>query len=225
MTIAVDVHEPASIVRGLKALGIEVYQVKLPVGDYTWNNIGIERKTVNDFYSSVYRSMYTDSDSNLFNQLYQLKQYPIPILIIIGNLFTRWKYRGRKRVTIDNKEFKTRLKIATTILSKLPIKYGIYHYIVPNQSMFLRLVYSLYINTHNKETFAPVKRKGKTLEEIKENIITCVPGFGRKRARALLKDYTSIMELCQSLDSPSISLIENKIGKKLTRKLKESLTT
>jgi len=220
--IYVDVHEPKAIVNAIKKLGIPVFQVKLEVGDYSWNNIGIERKTSYDFFSSIFSR---DPDNNLFSQLYQLKQYQVPILIIQGNLFSKWKYIGRKRVIIPDNEYNRRIKTAFTILSKLPIRYKVFHYVVPNQSSFVQLLKSLYLNTLDTKSYAPVKRKGATLEEIKENILTCVPGIGRKLAQKLVKDISSISDLCDMLQSDMYyPRIEELIGPKRAKKLQECLT-
>lgn len=218
----VDIHEPKKIVELIKNLGIPVQHVKLEVGDYTWNELGIERKTVQDFFSSVWSR---EPENNLFSQLYQLKQYKIPILIIQGNLYTQWKFTGRKRVTIPAKEYSRRIKTAFTILAKLPIRYGIYHYIVPSQSSFVQLISSLYLNTYDKKSYAPVKRKGATLEEIKENMICCIPGFGRKRSKSILEAVHSIADLCNIVQSEMFyPRLEEKIGVKRARKLRECLT-
>uniref|UniRef100_A0A6H1ZW85 Putative nuclease n=1 Tax=viral metagenome TaxID=1070528 RepID=A0A6H1ZW85_9ZZZZ len=220
--IVIDIFEPKNIVHLIKELGIPVIQKKLDVGDYAWANIGVERKSSQDFFSSIWSR---EPEHNLFSQLYQLKQYEIPILIIQGNLFTQFKYVGRKRVSIPAKEYKMRIKTAYTILSKLPIRYKIYHYIVPNLSSFVQLVHSLYLNTLDTESYAPVKRKGKTLPEIKENMICCIPGFGRKTSRALLEEIPSIKELCNILESEFYyPRLEEKIGVKKSSKLRECLT-
>jgi len=218
--ILVDTHEPKTISEKLKQLGIPITRKKLLVGDYTWNDICIERKTVQDFYSSIYSR---EPENNLFSQLFQLKQYKIPILIIQGNLFTKYKLVGRKRVIIQNKEFNRRIKTAFTILAKLPISYGIYHYLVQDQVQLVKIIHSLYLNTLNREAYAPVKRKGKTLEEIKENVFTCFPGIGRKRARALASKYSIRQIAVSSIDSLNFKNISQIIGETRARKLIECL--
>ena len=220
--IYIDTREPKNLAHLIRATGIPVEVKSLEVGDITWSNIGIERKTSQDFFSSIWSR---EPENNLFSQLYQLKQYEIPILIIEGNLFTQFKFVGKRRVSIPAKEYKMRIKTAYTILSKLPIRYKIYHYIVPNLSSLIQLVHSLYFNTLDTKSYAPVSRKGKSLEEIKENMICCVPGFGRKTSRALLEDIPSIRELCNILESEIFyPRLEEKIGVKKSSKLRECLT-
>jgi len=220
--IYIDTREPKNLAHLIRATGIPVEVKSLEVGDITWSNIGIERKTSQDFFSSIWSR---EPENNLFSQLYQLKQYEIPILIIEGNLFTQFKFVGKRRVSIPAKEYKMRIKTAYTILSKLPIRYKIYHYIVPNLSSLIQLVHSLYLNTLDTKSYAPVSRKGKSLEEIKENMICCVPGFGRKTSRALLEDIPSIRELCNILESEIFyPRLEEKIGVKKSSKLRECLT-
>jgi len=219
--IAIDIHEPKSIIKKLQATSIPIETKRLEIGDYTWNNLCIERKTVQDFFSSIYSR---EPENNLFSQLFQLKQYKIPILIIQGNLFTRYKWYGRKRVLIDENEFTRRIKTAFTILAKLPIRYGIYHYIVQGEAMLVQLIKSLYLNTYNNKAYAPIKRKGKTVEEIKENILTCIPLIGRKRAKLILSvPNTTIQIIANSSVEELVS--KYKISQKLASKILECFTS
>jgi len=204
--ILTDVHEPSSIIQKLEQLSIPIKRIKLEIGDYTWNDICIERKTVTDFFNSLFQ------DKRLFNQLYQLKQYKIPILIIQGNIYAESKW--------VRWELRKKIKVANSILAKLPMKYGIYHYIVPDEDVFVDLLSYLYLNTLNRESYPPVKKKGKSLQEIKENILTCIPGIGRKRARYILNKISTIQELSNT----EYSALSKITGKKIANNILEVLT-
>ena len=48
------------------------------------------------------------------------------------------------------------------------------------------LLHFLYRRSKKKEFLRPVRKRGTSLRERKEDILCCVPGIGRKQARALL---------------------------------------
>jgi Fanconi anemia group M protein len=76
--IIVDYREKNSLVPAiLKRLGFEVEFKELKVGDYILNEIAIERKTIDDFISSIV-------DKRLEHQIEELQQYEKKLLIIEG---------------------------------------------------------------------------------------------------------------------------------------------
>lgn len=91
-----DSTEPAQMLRNLKGLGlkVEVDQLKsrnIRAGDYGVPPIwGIERKTINDFYSSMV-------NRSLFNEVARLVMaYENPMVAIVGNL-ARMKVKKPKK--------------------------------------------------------------------------------------------------------------------------------
>ena len=77
--VLVDFREKNSLVPSiLIQKNINVEFVSLPVADYIFNNIAIERKTVSDLKSSII-------NKRIISQLLELKQYPAHLLIIEGN--------------------------------------------------------------------------------------------------------------------------------------------
>ena len=78
--VIVDHREKNSLVPSkLMSLGTEIEFKQLKVADYIIEDITIERKTVQDFISSMI-------NKRLLRQLEDLKQYPKPLLIIEGFL-------------------------------------------------------------------------------------------------------------------------------------------
>ncbi len=76
--VLVDHRERKSLVPSeLMALGTPLEIKELKVADYVIENIAIERKTYQDFVSSMF-------NKRLLRQLEDLKQYPKPLLIIEG---------------------------------------------------------------------------------------------------------------------------------------------
>lgn len=78
--LIVDVHEPEEIADRLADLGVLVDRRKIHPGDYVLGEVGIERKSLNDFFGSLIRK-------RLFEQLRRLHDaYPVALLILEGDL-------------------------------------------------------------------------------------------------------------------------------------------
>lgn len=75
-----DVHEPRAIARHLEDLKVPFEVKKITPGDYVVGGVGIERKTLGDFFSSLVRK-------RLFDQIFRLKScYQTPIMLVEGDL-------------------------------------------------------------------------------------------------------------------------------------------
>ncbi len=78
--LVVDSNEPQDIPEKLRELGVEFEIKKIAPGDYVLGPIGIERKTLMDFFSSLIKK-------RLFEQVQRLRDaYPQPLLILEGDL-------------------------------------------------------------------------------------------------------------------------------------------
>lgn len=76
----VDANEPREIADRLVALGVEVERRKIAPGDYVCGEIGIERKSLTDFFSSLVKK-------RLFEQLRRLREaYPVALMVLEGDL-------------------------------------------------------------------------------------------------------------------------------------------
>ncbi|MBI3034367.1 hypothetical protein HYY72_04355 [Candidatus Woesearchaeota archaeon] len=74
--IYADIHEPSAIISMLKQK-ISVKIIKNDAGDYTFNNIAIERKSLSDFFSSI-------ASGRLYTQLENIMKFDKPYLIVEG---------------------------------------------------------------------------------------------------------------------------------------------
>lgn len=89
-TLYVDVHEPLDIEVRLQRAGVPVERKALAPGDYVVGDVGIERKTVRDFFSSLV-------DRRLFDQLDRLREaYPHALLLVEGDLRLVEEYENPK---------------------------------------------------------------------------------------------------------------------------------
>ncbi len=75
-----DANEPDDLFEKLEELGVSVERRKIAPGDYVLGPIGIERKTLFDFFNSMVRK-------RLFEQARRLREaYPQPLVILEGDL-------------------------------------------------------------------------------------------------------------------------------------------
>lgn len=75
-----DANEPEDILERLQDLRVEVERKKIAPGDYVIGPIGIERKSLYDFFGSIVKK-------RLFEQVRRLKEaYPQPLVLLEGDL-------------------------------------------------------------------------------------------------------------------------------------------
>ena len=78
--LVVDANEPREIYERLLELGVSAVRKKIAPGDYVCGEIGIERKSLNDFFSSLVKK-------RLFEQLRRLRDaYPVALMVLEGDL-------------------------------------------------------------------------------------------------------------------------------------------
>ncbi|MGI0150042.1 MAG: ERCC4 domain-containing protein, partial [Thermoplasmata archaeon] len=78
--LIVDVNEPDDIPHRLRQLGVDIEVQRIAPGDYVLGPVGIERKTLTDFFNSLVRK-------RLFEQVQRLRDaYPQPLLVLEGDL-------------------------------------------------------------------------------------------------------------------------------------------
>ncbi|MDP8023110.1 MAG: ERCC4 domain-containing protein [Conexivisphaerales archaeon] len=171
--IIADNREAASNLPALlKELGLNVRFEQLAVGDYILSDeIAIERKTINDFISSLF-------DGRLFRQVSDLTSvYRQPVLLVEGD------------ITIIP-SLVNNVKVYYGALASLTINFPIKLIFVPSlneSAIFIeRLVYNL-----NKEQRPHniVKEKGQSIREQQLNLMASLPGVGEKLAEKLLKHF------------------------------------
>lgn len=85
--LVVDANEPEEIDGLLRRLGTPFARRRIAPGDYVAGEVGVERKTVRDFWSSLLRK-------RLFEQLTRLRDaYPVPLLVLEGDVGEVSEYR------------------------------------------------------------------------------------------------------------------------------------
>jgi Fanconi anemia group M protein len=108
--LVVDSNEPEDIPDRLRELGVALEVQKIAPGDYVLGPIGIERKTLTDFFNSLVRK-------RLFEQVRRLKEaYPQALLLLEGDVAEISTYKHPQSVlgAILALEVKERVPILTT---------------------------------------------------------------------------------------------------------------
>mgnify|MGYP001770774873 FL=1 len=201
--IVADNREMASNLPALlKELGISVRFEQLAVGDYVISDdIAIERKTINDFISSIF-------DGRLFRQANDISSvYKQPILLVEGDITLIPSLVNNQKVYYG-------------ALASLAINYPLKLVFVPSvneSAIFIeRLVYNLHKESRPRNI---VKEKGETIKEQQLSLLASLPGVGEKLAEKMLKRFGSPIK---ALTAPTTSLAEV-VGSARAQKIKQIL--
>ena len=90
--LVVDVNEPEDIGERLRNLSVDIEIRRIAPGDYVLGPVGIERKTLTDFFNSMVRK-------RLFEQVRRLRDaYPQPLLLLEGDLAEISEFRHPQAV-------------------------------------------------------------------------------------------------------------------------------
>jgi Fanconi anemia group M protein len=186
----VDVHEPSDIVEMLRSdKGIYVEIKALEAGDYAFSSIGIERKTLQDFYNSI-----VHGDKHIWKQIFKLKYaFARPLLII-----ERW-----------DESFFTSQKIKNTVDGAIASIFlmGVSILTIPgrgqNSGNFVDILAFLFYSSDKKALSmrpVPEKTKSPKKKDVLSDVLVMIPFIGRKTANELANHANSIEEICQMKD-------------------------
>jgi len=181
--IIIDYRERNSFVPSeLKKLNQEIEFKELKVGDYLINSTAVERKTVQDFISSMI-------NKRLFKQLEEIKQFPQNLLIIEGET-NKFELAGINSNAIKGFLLTINLRYKVpTIFTKDAEETALYLKILANKK---------------EKTFSfQVSKKNLTKNEQLQFILEAFPKIGPKKSRALLEEFKTIKNL---IDQPEEKL-------------------
>jgi ERCC4-type nuclease len=186
----VDVHEPEEIVEMLrKEKGIVVEVKALASGDFAWSNIGIERKTIQDFYNSI-----VHGDKHIWKQMFNLKHaFERPVLVI-----ERWDENFMASKQIERTVYATMAHIFLM---------GIHVITLPGHGKNIRplvelLAYLFFASDKKALSMRPVTEKCKSMkkDDVLSDVISMIPMIGRKQADVIAKHINSIEDLVKMSD-------------------------
>lgn len=172
--LIVDANEPEDIPEKLRSLGVEFEVKKIAPGDYVLGPIGIERKSLSDFFSSLVKK-------RLFEQVQRLRDaYPQPLVILEGDLTEISTFRHPQSIlgallalettervpvltTADKDQTALLLSVLWKKQDKAAAEYGLRH-----------------------------KPKGLSLDQRQRFLVEGLPSVGETLARNLLMHFGSV---------------------------------
>ena len=202
--ITVDTREKQSLISAnLINQKANIQYEKLDIGDYLIEDTIIERKTFQDFVSSI-------TNKRLSEQLLNIKKYPKHFLIIEGF------YYHYNEFNIHENAVKGML-LSIAIDFKIPI---IYTENEEDTANFLILVAKRYERPKTQNAIRPTKTL-KTLEEQKQFILEGFPGIGPTTAKQLLEKFSTLQQIF-NITEDELNKIE-KFDKNKIEKFRELL--
>jgi len=191
--ILVDHREKNSLVISeLVSHGLEVEFKQLPVADFLVKGTAIERKTVQDFLSSMI-------SHRLLDQLNELQQYPSRLLIIEG-LDEQELYHSKSSI---NENAIRGFLLSILLKHQVPI---IFSKDYKDTASFISI---LARKEETESSIRAAKRVFSKKEQL-QYILEGFPGIGPKTAKKLLKKYKTI----KSIFLASEEELKKEIGKK-----------
>jgi len=175
--ILVDYREKNSFVPAeLIKIGFEVEFKELKIGDYILKNIIIERKTAQDFISSMI-------NKRLFSQIEELKQFEKKLLIIEGNF-------EETKTNVNFSAIKG-LLLSISLKHKIPI---IFSKDAEDTAEYLKIL----SKKKDKEMSLNLTKRNLTKKEELQFILESFPKIGPKTAKKLLEELGSIEKIMNS---------------------------
>lgn len=172
--LIIDSNEPEDIAEKLRELGVEFEVKKIAPGDYVLGPIGMERKTLTDFFSSMVKK-------RLFEQVQRLREaYPHPLVILEGELAEISTFRHPQAIlgALLSIETTERVPVLTTADK--------------DQTALLLSVLWKRQDKGAAEYGLRHKPKGMTLEQRQRFLIEGLPSVGETLARNLLEHFGSV---------------------------------
>lgn len=176
VVIYVDTRETLSNIAGMLAKKCVVREKRLAVADYLLSErLGVERKTTNDFISSI-------MDGRVFRQLYDLKQeFELPILIIEG--------RSIFESEVNIHPNAVRGAVASVAINlRIPIIWT--RNAFETAEMLFALAKKEQIK-ENKSIAIRGKRKFRSENQMQEFLVAGLPKISTQKAKSLLKHFGS----------------------------------
>ena len=185
--VEVDFREKNSLVPSeLIKKNLTVEFKELPVGDYLIKGVAIERKSVKDFFASLF-------DKRLFNQLENLKQYEKSLLIIEGNL---------------KKENPLHENALRGLLLSIGLNYQTALLFTKDEEETASYI-KLIAKKEKKEVPLNPKKKNMSPNEELQFVLESFSGIGPTKAKKLLEKFGSLKKVFSSKEKD----LEKTIGK------------
>ncbi len=194
--IIIDIHEKNSlIISEIANNNIDLEIQPLKIGDYLIGSIIIERKTINDFISSML-------NKRMIEQLKQMQKYQNRLLIIEGN---------QEVLYSDNLETKLNPNAVRGFILSIITNYNTNIIFTKNYqetSKFLIILARQIIKP--KIEFSLHARIPKTIKEQKKYILESFPNIGQKKSEKLLKKFKTLKNIFNSSEEETKEILKSK---------------
>ncbi len=192
--VLVDYREKNSLVASeLAAMGLETEFIHLKVADYIINDVAIERKTVQDFVSSMI-------SKRIIRQLQELSQYENKFLIIEGL---------EEQELYNDENGRINGNAVRGFLLSIILKYKVPIIFSKDYKDTARYLFLL-AKKKTKEPSLNAKKKALNKQEQLQFIIEGFPGVGPKTAKKLLTKFETI----KGIINASKEELQELLGKK-----------
>ncbi len=205
LTLYVDVHEPADIEERLRELGIPVVRKAIAPGDYVAGEIGVERKTIHDFFSSIIRK-------RLFEQVTRLREtYPQPLLLVEGDLAQLDEYTNPKALW--------GAFIFMQLEEGIPVLFS------PDQNHTALVLETIYRRQERRGGEFGLRHRPKlmSLQQRQEFAVQGLPNVGDVLSKAMLDRFGSVRKIMAASEADLMKV--PKIGQVKARRIVELLDT
>jgi len=196
--ITADYREKNCLIASeLISMGFEVEFKELKVADYLVKDVAIERKTINDFISSMI-------NHRLLNQLEELQQYENRLLIIEGI--------DEQELYSDSKSGESAGMNPNSIrgfLLSILLKYKVPIAYTKNYKDTAKFI-AVLSKKKSKELPLNVSKKTFSKKERLQFIVESFPGIGPKTAKKLLKKFKSIRNIINASEEELTEVIGKK---------------
>lgn len=193
ISIIIDTREKQSLISAnLLNRKANIKYEKLDIGDYLIEDTIIERKTFQDFISSII-------DKRLLSQVQEIKKYPKYFLILEG-----FHYNYKDFNVHENAIKGMLLSIATDF--QVPI---IYTKDEEDTTNFLILTAKKYEKPNPQNKIRQTKTF-KTLEEQKQFILEGFPGIGPVNAKNLIKEFSTLKNIFDADEEKLQKILKSK---------------
>ena len=189
-TIIADVHEKNSLIiselKSNKDINLDIKPLK--IGDYLIGKTIIERKTTNDFVSSMI-------NKRLIQQLRQMQKYKSQLLIIEGDFESLYRLKNSNSIRGFILSLSNQLPIIFTQDSEDTAKYLI---TLAKQQLKPKIESTLH------------SRIPKTIQEQKQYILEAFPGIGPATSKKLLKEFKTLADVLTATTEDLEKIIRKK---------------
>jgi Fanconi anemia group M protein len=198
-TVIVSDYREKEVIEHLKRLGAVVNEQALEVGDYICSEaVGIEKKTHNDFISSII-------DGRIFEQAEDLKKnFEKPVVVIEG-------YSNRQ---INENVLKA-------AIASLIIDFNVSLLTTKNPMDTAKTIFWMAKKEQSAGGGIAIKvgKKPKEMKKLQEFVVASIPGISTVLAKRLLQHFGSI----EKMVTADVAELQKVVGKKKSETVKKVL--